>query len=148
VTRNEQTAAALVPDLVASRARDHTDLDLGHGRSVSRWVRGLRNRTRATRAAGWWRAAGHDNEVILVRLGRAQRLAVGARLFTHTTGTRPPMVEGKDHGAMASGDEAPLGERSAGEDMCEACSGSGRVDGERCEECGGTGRIERAVGGG
>jgi DnaJ-class molecular chaperone len=58
------------------------------------------------------------------------------------------MVEGKDHGAMASGDEAPPGERSAGEDVCEACSGSGRIDGDRCEECGGTGRVERAVGGG
>jgi DnaJ-class molecular chaperone len=46
------------------------------------------------------------------------------------------------------GDEAPPDTPSAAEDVCPACHGSGKVEGERCETCGGSGRIIEAVGGG
>jgi DnaJ-class molecular chaperone len=57
-------------------------------------------------------------------------------------------MEDKRYEDMTPGDEAPPGEPSSGEDVCEACQGTGRVDGERCESCGGTGRVVRGVGGG
>jgi DnaJ-class molecular chaperone len=49
---------------------------------------------------------------------------------------------------LRPGDEAPPEVASAGEDICQVCSGSGEKDGETCENCRGTGRIEEAVGGG
>ena len=49
---------------------------------------------------------------------------------------------------MAPGDEAPPGENSAGENVCERCGGSGKVDGQSCPECGGSGKVIEAVGGG
>ncbi len=58
------------------------------------------------------------------------------------------MEVGKRYEDMTPGDEAPPGERSAGEDVCPRCEGSGEVDGGKCADCGGTGRIEEAVGGG
>lgn len=47
------------------------------------------------------------------------------------------------------GDEAKPGTPGAGEDVCEACSGTGRLsDGKPCPECGGSGRVMRGIGGG
>jgi hypothetical protein len=47
------------------------------------------------------------------------------------------------------GDEAPPGTPGAGEDICEACSGSGKLaDGKPCPQCGGSGRVMRGIGGG
>ena len=39
------------------------------------------------------------------------------------------------------GREAPPGTPGAGEHVCPACGGSGRVRGRRCKTCGGTGRV-------
>jgi hypothetical protein len=40
-----------------------------------------------------------------------------------------------------SGLEAPPGTPGAGEHICPACEGTGRLSRKRCKECGGTGRI-------
>lgn len=49
---------------------------------------------------------------------------------------------------LKPGDEAAPGTAGAGEDICERCSGSGKVDGAPCPECDGTGRVMRGIGGG
>jgi DnaJ-class molecular chaperone len=49
---------------------------------------------------------------------------------------------------MEPGDEVEPGTDHAGEDACERCGGSGRVDGETCPECGGSGKVVEAIGGG
>ena len=49
---------------------------------------------------------------------------------------------------MNPGDEVPPDAPGAGENICRACGGSGRVDGGRCESCGGTGKVIEAVSGG
>jgi len=47
------------------------------------------------------------------------------------------------------GDEAAPGTPGAGEDICDACSGSGKLaDGNPCPECGGSGKVMRGIGGG
>jgi hypothetical protein len=49
---------------------------------------------------------------------------------------------------QAPGDEAPRDEPAVGENICPACGGSGRREGDPCPECDGTGRVNEAVGGG
>jgi hypothetical protein len=50
---------------------------------------------------------------------------------------------------LKPGDEAAPGTPGAGEDICEACSGTGKLsDGKPCPQCGGTGRVMRGIGGG
>jgi len=47
------------------------------------------------------------------------------------------------------GDEAEPGTPGAGEDICEACAGSGALaSGAQCPQCGGSGRVMRGIGGG
>ena len=47
------------------------------------------------------------------------------------------------------GDEAPPGTPGSGEDICAACSGTGKqADGKPCPMCGGTGRVNEGIGGG
>jgi hypothetical protein len=46
---------------------------------------------------------------------------------------------------MAPGDEAPTGTPGTGEDVCPACSGSGRLDGQDCDTCPGRGRVIKAI---
>lgn len=47
------------------------------------------------------------------------------------------------------GDEAEPGTPGAGEDICEACAGSGALAGGKpCPQCGGSGRVMRGIGGG
>ena len=47
------------------------------------------------------------------------------------------------------GDEAEPGTPGAAEDICDVCSGKGKLgDGSACSECGGTGRVMRGIGGG
>jgi DnaJ-class molecular chaperone len=53
----------------------------------------------------------------------------------------------KAYEQMSPGDEAPPGTQGTGEDICDQCSGTGKVDGNLCETCGGTGRVVRGVGG-
>jgi len=50
---------------------------------------------------------------------------------------------------MNPGDEAAPGTPGAGEDICDACSGSGKqADGKPCPQCGGSGKVMRGIGGG
>jgi DnaJ-class molecular chaperone len=49
---------------------------------------------------------------------------------------------------MAPGDEAPEGAESTAENVCPACSGTGRSNGGACPACGGSGEVNEAVGGG
>jgi len=46
------------------------------------------------------------------------------------------------------GDDAPEGVGGAGENLCPACSGSGRLEGRECQTCGGTGKVIEGIGGG
>jgi len=49
---------------------------------------------------------------------------------------------------MNPGDEAPAGAPGTGEDLCRACHGTGKVEGEQCKACGGTGKVQQGIGGG
>lgn len=49
---------------------------------------------------------------------------------------------------MHQGDALPADAPGAGETVCYACSGSGRLEGEPCPTCGGTGKVIEAVSGG
>ena len=49
--------------------------------------------------------------------------------------------------SMAPGDEAPKGAPGAGENICPACGGSGKLDGATCKTCAGTGVVIEEVGG-
>lgn len=46
------------------------------------------------------------------------------------------------------GDEAPPGTPGTGENLCPACRGSGKLDGESCPKCKGTGKVTTGIGGG
>ncbi|WP_305822971.1 hypothetical protein [Massilia brevitalea] len=47
------------------------------------------------------------------------------------------------------GDDAAPGTPGTGEDICDACSGSGKLgDGKPCPECGGSGKVIHGIGGG
>jgi hypothetical protein len=48
---------------------------------------------------------------------------------------------------MTPGDEAPQGTPGAGENICPACGGSGKLDGATCPTCAGTGVVIEEVGG-
>jgi DnaJ-class molecular chaperone len=51
--------------------------------------------------------------------------------------------------ALSPGDEAAPGTPGTGEDLCQACSGTGKLqDGKECPACSGTGKVTRAIGGG
>jgi RecJ-like exonuclease len=50
--------------------------------------------------------------------------------------------------SMNPGDEAPPNTPGAGEDICRACHGTGKVEGARCAVCGGTGKVLQGIGGG
>ncbi|MFL6659133.1 MAG: hypothetical protein ACJ8GW_13730 [Massilia sp.] len=58
------------------------------------------------------------------------------------------MTTSKDQ-PLHPGDEAAPGTLGAGEDICDRCSGTGKIDnGTDCPDCGGTGRVMRGIGGG
>jgi rubredoxin len=47
------------------------------------------------------------------------------------------------------GDAAQPGTPGTGEDICDACSGTGKLsDGRPCPMCGGTGKVVEGIGGG
>ncbi len=50
-------------------------------------------------------------------------------------------------GDESNPDKVPPGTPGSGEDICRACGGTGRLDGEECPECGGTGKVDVPVGG-
>ena len=45
-------------------------------------------------------------------------------------------------------DTVPGGAPGAGENICRACGGTGKVDDKPCSECGGTGKVPTGIGGG
>jgi len=47
----------------------------------------------------------------------------------------------------APGDEAVPGTPGTGENLCYACSGSGRLNDETCPVCKGSGKIVQGIGG-
>jgi len=49
---------------------------------------------------------------------------------------------------MNPGDEAPADAPGTGEDLCRACHGTGKIEGEQCKACGGTGKVQQGIGGG
>jgi hypothetical protein len=56
-------------------------------------------------------------------------------------------MSGDPTAEMAPGDEAPPGTPGAGENLCPACGGSGKLEGADCQTCGGTGKVIEEVGG-
>ncbi|MEA3116799.1 MAG: hypothetical protein QOI13_69 [Paraburkholderia sp.] len=46
------------------------------------------------------------------------------------------------------GDEAPPDAPGVGEGVCQACHGTGKVEGQPCALCGGTGKVVQGIGGG
>ncbi|MBV9716933.1 MAG: hypothetical protein JOZ64_16280 [Solirubrobacterales bacterium] len=49
---------------------------------------------------------------------------------------------------LRPGDQAPPGSEDVGENLCPACSGSGKAnDGSKCITCAGTGRVIEGMGG-
>ena len=47
------------------------------------------------------------------------------------------------------GDDAEAGTPGTGEDVCDACSGNGKLgDGRACPHCGATGKVIHRIGGG
>jgi hypothetical protein len=50
--------------------------------------------------------------------------------------------------AAKPGDEAPPGAPGTGENLCRACSGTGKVDDVPCPDCKGTGKVTTGIGGG
>jgi len=57
-----------------------------------------------------------------------------------------PKQPGSD---LKPGDEALPGTPGTGEDICQVCSGTGKIkDGSVCPACEGTGRITQGIGGG
>jgi DnaJ-class molecular chaperone len=50
---------------------------------------------------------------------------------------------------LSPGDDAAPGTPGTGEDICQECSGTGKIDkGAECPNCGGTGYIIEGIGGG
>lgn len=50
---------------------------------------------------------------------------------------------------LSPGDDAAPGTPGTGEDICDACNGSGKMkDGSMCANCGGTGKVVEGIGGG
>jgi RecJ-like exonuclease len=49
---------------------------------------------------------------------------------------------------LSPGDDATEGSAGAGENLCPACSGSGRLEGRECPTCDGTGKVIEGIGGG
>jgi hypothetical protein len=49
--------------------------------------------------------------------------------------------------AEAPGDVAPPGTPGTGENICPACNGTGKVDGQNCPSCAGSGKVIEGIGG-
>jgi hypothetical protein len=49
---------------------------------------------------------------------------------------------------LKPGDEAIEGTTGTGEDLCEVCGGSGKLNGVPCSNCEGTGKVVHGIGGG
>ena len=67
----------------------------------------------------------------------------GKKIRRHRKRWREPMTEE----SMSPGDVAPEGTPGTGENICETCRGTGRIDGEICDRCGGIGKVIEGIGG-
>lgn len=66
--------------------------------------------------------------------------------MTATPSSGTPQNSGR---VLKPGDEAAPGTPGTGEDLCQECSGTGKLkDGSECPSCEGTGRIVQGIGGG
>jgi RecJ-like exonuclease len=54
----------------------------------------------------------------------------------------------QDTNEQHPGDEGPPDAPGVGETPCQACRGTGTVEGQPCTVCGGTGRVLQGIGGG
>jgi DnaJ-class molecular chaperone len=64
-----------------------------------------------------------------------------------STSNRKEMQMTGSTDGTAPGDEAAPGTPGTGENLCRACNGSGKQDGEACAECEGSGKIIEGIGG-
>jgi DnaJ-class molecular chaperone len=55
--------------------------------------------------------------------------------------------EKSEPGIRTNTDAVPEGTPDAGENVCRACGGTGKVAGRECPECGGSGKVLTPVGG-
>jgi hypothetical protein len=61
-----------------------------------------------------------------------------------------PVTQGgvmPDNTDLNPGDEAAPGTPGTGENLCPACNGSGKKEGQKCEQCNGTGKVIEGIGG-
>ena len=88
-------------------------------------------------------------EIAQPRCERVRRVCANLpRMVPSSTTSEDPMTTTPDPD-LKPGDEAEPGTPGAGEDLCETCGGSGKLDdGKTCPECEGSGRVVRGIGGG
>jgi hypothetical protein len=81
-----------------------------------------------------------SREVIDRELARAAAQQNGSGAVSAGTPPSPGVTE-------RPGDQAPPGQPGAGENLCPACSGTGKVNGHPCDQCKGTGKVITGIGG-
>ena len=59
-------------------------------------------------------------------------------------GEEKPSIRKSDR---VEGDVAPPGTPGTGENVCPACRGMGRLNGQECPECDGSGKVIAGIGG-
>jgi len=69
------------------------------------------------------------------------------RIRFSTEESMNPSTRG-DETPLNPGDEGPAEAPGVGEDLCQACHGTGTVEGVRCIVCGGTGTVLQGISGG
>jgi hypothetical protein len=73
---------------------------------------------------------------------RCEGVAMNRSPFADIDGNKPDVP-------MSPGDEAASGSTGTGEDLCQECRGSGKLDsGSVCSNCEGTGYVIEGIGGG
>jgi hypothetical protein len=60
----------------------------------------------------------------------------------------PQVMSQRSEEPLNPGDEGSSNAPGVGEDLCQACHGSGMVEGGPCSVCGGTGKVLQGIGGG
>ena len=84
-----------------------------------------------------------------VALMARERLGSRAALELAREATPAELLAALDGQVPAEAADPGAGTPGAGEDICDACSGSGKqADGKPCPQCGGSGKVMRGIGGG